>query len=165
MHSKLFPFYKISLLLLISFFIGCGSQPDKSKKPEVKAKKVVVKQSKDKTPPKAASQKPTGPKENADSSVEKDASDKKGDSSQASEIGESEEEVADIYDPTGRIDPFAPLVKERKFVYRTLGDTGIKLPVISMGVMNANNPNLVKAALDAGIVFIDTAHYYQNGSY
>jgi predicted aldo/keto reductase-like oxidoreductase len=54
-------------------------------------------------------------------------------------------------------------LKERKLVYRTLGKTGIKLPVINMGVMNADNPNLVKAALDAGIVHLDTAWYYQRG--
>ena len=53
--------------------------------------------------------------------------------------------------------------KERKFIYRTLGKTGLKLPIISMGVMNANNPHLVRAALDAGIVHLDTAWYYQNG--
>ncbi len=52
---------------------------------------------------------------------------------------------------------------KEKFIYRTLGKTGIKLPIISMGVMNANNPNLVKAALDAGIVHLDTAWYYQGG--
>jgi predicted aldo/keto reductase-like oxidoreductase len=32
-----------------------------------------------------------------------------------------------------------------------------------MGVMNADNPNLVKAALDGGIVLLDTAHGYQDG--
>jgi predicted aldo/keto reductase-like oxidoreductase len=32
-----------------------------------------------------------------------------------------------------------------------------------MGVMNADNPQLVKAALDAGIVHLDTAWYYQRG--
>ncbi|MBU0711160.1 aldo/keto reductase [bacterium] len=53
--------------------------------------------------------------------------------------------------------------KQRKIVYRTLGKTGIKVPVISMGVMNADNPNLVKAALDNGIVLLDTAWYYQRG--
>ena len=42
--------------------------------------------------------------------------------------------------------------KERKFAYRTLGKTGIKLPVINMGVMNTNNPSLVKVALDSGKV-------------
>ncbi len=50
--------------------------------------------------------------------------------------------------------------KERKFVYRTLGKTGLKLPVINMGVMNSDNPNLVRAALDAGILLLDTAHGY-----
>ena len=53
--------------------------------------------------------------------------------------------------------------KERKIIYRTLGKTGIKLPVISMGVMNADNPNLVRSALDNGIVHLDTAHIYQRG--
>ncbi len=51
----------------------------------------------------------------------------------------------------------------RKFIYRTLGNTGIKVPIVSMGVMNAQNPALVKAALDAGINFLDTAHGYQRG--
>ena len=53
--------------------------------------------------------------------------------------------------------------KERKFVRRKLGKTGLDLPVVSMGVMNADNPELVRAALDAGIVHFDTAHYYQRG--
>ena len=53
--------------------------------------------------------------------------------------------------------------KDRKLVYRKLGKTGIKLPVVSMGVMNADNPELVRAALDAGIVHLDTANYYQRG--
>ena len=53
--------------------------------------------------------------------------------------------------------------KKHKIIYRTLGKTGIKVPVISMGVMNADNPNLVKAALDAGIVYLDTAWSYQRG--
>jgi hypothetical protein len=51
----------------------------------------------------------------------------------------------------------------RKFVYRVLGKTGIKLPVITMGVMNSDNPNLIRAALDAGLVHLDTAHGYMRG--
>ena len=51
----------------------------------------------------------------------------------------------------------------RKFVYRVLGRTGIKLPGITMGVMNSDNPNLVRAALDAGLVHLDTAHGYMRG--
>ena len=53
--------------------------------------------------------------------------------------------------------------KERKFAYRILGRTGIKLPVINMGVMNTNNPNLVRAAFDSGVVMLDTAQGYQRG--
>ncbi|UCE39884.1 MAG: aldo/keto reductase [Candidatus Aminicenantes bacterium] len=56
-----------------------------------------------------------------------------------------------------------PLVEKEKFIYRTLGKTGIKLPIVSMGVMNAENPNLVAAALDSGIILLDTAHGYQKG--
>ena len=54
--------------------------------------------------------------------------------------------------------------KEWKIICRTLGKTGIKLPVMSMGVQNSDNPNLVRAALDAGMVHLDTAHYYQRGT-
>lgn len=48
--------------------------------------------------------------------------------------------------------------------YRVLGKTGITLPVISMGVMNTDNPHLVQAALDAGVVHLDTAQGYQRGT-
>ena len=47
---------------------------------------------------------------------------------------------------------------------RVLGRTGIRLPIISMGVMNTDNPQLVRAALDAGYVFLDTAQGYQRGT-
>ncbi len=50
-----------------------------------------------------------------------------------------------------------------KPIIRTLGRTGLKLPVVSMGVMNSDNPNLIRAALDRGIVMLDTAHGYQRG--
>jgi len=53
--------------------------------------------------------------------------------------------------------------KERRFFYRTLGNTGLKLPVINMGVMNSDNPNLIRAALDSGLVLLDTAHGYMGG--
>jgi predicted aldo/keto reductase-like oxidoreductase len=50
-----------------------------------------------------------------------------------------------------------------KIVYRDLGKTGIKLPVITMGVMNSDNPNLIRAALDSGMVHLDTANGYIRG--
>jgi len=53
--------------------------------------------------------------------------------------------------------------KGQKRLYRTLGKTGLKLPVINMGVMNSDNPNLIRTALDSGIVLLDTAHAYMQG--
>jgi predicted aldo/keto reductase-like oxidoreductase len=46
---------------------------------------------------------------------------------------------------------------------RTLGKTGLQIPILSMGVMRADNPNIVRAAYDSGITHFDTAHGYQNG--
>jgi len=51
-----------------------------------------------------------------------------------------------------------------KVVKRKLGKTGIELPVVSFGVMRADNPNLIKAAMSAGVKHFDTAHGYQNGN-
>jgi len=50
-----------------------------------------------------------------------------------------------------------------KLVYRTLGKTGIKLPIVSMGTMDAISEALVRTALDAGIRHIATAQYYAEG--
>ena len=52
----------------------------------------------------------------------------------------------------------------RPIITRKLGKTGIELPVISMGVMNAENPNLLKVAYEKGIKHFDSAHIYQNGN-
>lgn len=54
--------------------------------------------------------------------------------------------------------------RKGKVVRRKLGNTGLELPVVSFGVMRADNPNLVKAAMDAGVEHFDTAHGYQNGN-
>ena len=53
--------------------------------------------------------------------------------------------------------------KEANFIYRTLGKTGIKVPIVSMGVMNTMNPKLVEAAYNAGIKHFDTAALYGQG--
>jgi uncharacterized protein len=58
----------------------------------------------------------------------------------------------------------AAKAKEGGFLTRPLGKTGIILPVVSMGVMNSNNENLIQAALDGGICHLDTAHGYQRGT-
>lgn len=52
--------------------------------------------------------------------------------------------------------------KEGKMIYRTLGKTGIKLPIISIGAASYD-VNLYKTALDSGIKHIDTSQYYYNG--
>ena len=52
---------------------------------------------------------------------------------------------------------------QTKPIVRTLGKTGLKIPVVSMGVMNADNPAVVQAALDSGIFMLDTANGYQRG--
>ncbi len=50
-----------------------------------------------------------------------------------------------------------------KIIHRTLGKTGIRVPVISMGTGDTDNPNLVKAGLDKGIRLYATSRYYGNG--
>jgi len=54
--------------------------------------------------------------------------------------------------------------EDTKFLYRTLGNTGIRLPVISMGTGNTNNPNLVSSALNKGVKLLATSEAYQNGN-
>ncbi len=50
---------------------------------------------------------------------------------------------------------------ENKIIFRTLGRTGYKVPIISMGT--STNEYLIKAALKAGIVHFDTANGYGKG--
>src|ERR1035437_5912733 len=46
---------------------------------------------------------------------------------------------------------------------RTLGKTGLSLPVVSMGVMNADVPIVLRRAYELGIRCFDAAAGYQNG--
>jgi aryl-alcohol dehydrogenase-like predicted oxidoreductase len=46
--------------------------------------------------------------------------------------------------------------EERKLIYRTLGKTGIRVPVIGMGILSSGSPALINAALDAGITHFDS---------
>jgi predicted aldo/keto reductase-like oxidoreductase len=43
-----------------------------------------------------------------------------------------------------------------KLIYRTLGKTGIRVPVIGMGILTSGSPALIKAALDSGITLFDS---------
>jgi predicted aldo/keto reductase-like oxidoreductase len=56
------------------------------------------------------------------------------------------------------------LNRQQDLVYRTLGKTGLKLPVISMGTMNINNPSIIIAAIDSGIKLLTTSSYYREGN-
>ncbi len=52
---------------------------------------------------------------------------------------------------------------ESEIVYRQLGSTGYKVSEVGIGAMNTRDKELIHAAIDRGINYIDTAHGYQNG--
>jgi predicted aldo/keto reductase-like oxidoreductase len=52
---------------------------------------------------------------------------------------------------------------KKEIIYRILGKTGLKIPIVSMGVMNASLPELVKRSYEKGIRYFDTSAYYQRG--
>lgn len=66
----------------------------------------------------------------------------------------------------------APMVKKAaarqeqapKIIYRTLGRTDLRIPIVSFGVMNSDSPDLISRALDMGINHLDTAHLYLRGN-
>jgi len=60
--------------------------------------------------------------------------------------------------------PHIAQVDKSNIIYRTLGKTGLKVPVISFGVMRSDNPALCKAAYEQGIKLFDTANGYMNGN-
>jgi predicted aldo/keto reductase-like oxidoreductase len=56
------------------------------------------------------------------------------------------------------------LIPEKKeIIYRTLGKTGIRMPVVNMGVMNSLDPILVKKSYENGIRYFDTSATYMRG--
>lgn len=57
--------------------------------------------------------------------------------------------------------PAKPPLKIRE--YRRLGRTGFKVSDISVGGGPLSNDNVLRAALDAGINYIDTAEHYERG--
>jgi aryl-alcohol dehydrogenase-like predicted oxidoreductase len=59
----------------------------------------------------------------------------------------------------GSAGPAAP----GSLIERTLGRTGLKMPVVGMGVMNASLPALVVQSYQRGVRLFDTAWFYQRG--
>ena len=57
-----------------------------------------------------------------------------------------------------------PADEKKEMIFRTLGRTGVKVPIVSMGVMNSSNPNLLKVAWQLGMRHFDTAWTYQGGN-
>jgi predicted aldo/keto reductase-like oxidoreductase len=53
-----------------------------------------------------------------------------------------------------------PMIKD----YRVLGRTGFKISDIGCGPVSISNENVLKAVLDTGVNFIDTAEFYGNGN-
>ena len=53
--------------------------------------------------------------------------------------------------------------ENKPIIKRKLGKTGIELSIVSFGVMRADSPALVHAAIKEGITHFDTAHGYQGG--
>ncbi len=52
---------------------------------------------------------------------------------------------------------------KKKVIYRTLGRTGVKLPIVSMGAMRGDGKALLEGGISSGITHFDTAHVYQKG--
>jgi uncharacterized protein len=60
-------------------------------------------------------------------------------------------------------EPKPPESFEGKPATRKLGKTGIEIPIVSMGVMNADIPGLIRRSFEIGVRHFDTAAGYQNG--
>jgi predicted aldo/keto reductase-like oxidoreductase len=50
-----------------------------------------------------------------------------------------------------------------KILYRTLGNTGLRMPIVNMGVMNTRDSALVRRSYEKGVRHFDTAAHYQRG--
>jgi len=57
----------------------------------------------------------------------------------------------------------AAAAKPSTIIRRKLGKTDIEVPIISMGVMNADNPAVIQESFNTGIRLFDTARTYQRG--
>lgn len=55
-------------------------------------------------------------------------------------------------------------IRQGQLRYRTLGKTGLQVPMLSVGTGNINNPNLVKLAYNEGLRLFFSATYYGEGN-
>ena len=54
-------------------------------------------------------------------------------------------------------------LKKGEVMHRTLGRTGLKVPLVNLGFVRSDNPRIINYGLDLGMTLIDTAHGYSNG--
>ncbi len=110
MHKKAI-FYSLILICMIAFLtFGCDKQKEPAKKSDLAAKKITPRakkisapKAKPKAPAANTSQQPQAPEDKA----------KEADSQQAAD---SDSESVGLYNPIGKIDPFAPLFKQEQVV-------------------------------------------------
>jgi predicted aldo/keto reductase-like oxidoreductase len=67
------------------------------------------------------------------------------------------------FDLFGQTAAATPAESAAPILYRTLGKTGLSMPIVSMGVMNASIPGVVRRAYEVGMRHFDTAAGYQQG--
>jgi predicted aldo/keto reductase-like oxidoreductase len=53
---------------------------------------------------------------------------------------------------------------EKEIITRKLGNTGIEIPVLSIGCGGVDSPSIIRAAMQVGIKHFDTANRYQQGN-
>lgn len=53
--------------------------------------------------------------------------------------------------------------EDKPVIYRTLGKTGIRVPIISSGIVPQDNLRLCRSIFRSGILLFDSAYLYQNG--
>lgn len=58
----------------------------------------------------------------------------------------------------------APSAQKLEMPMRTLGKTGMKVTLLGFGCMTTSDPAVIRAGVDAGINYFDTARGYQNGN-
>jgi len=63
--------------------------------------------------------------------------------------------LAQKVEKVGKIEP--------EIITRKLGKSGLRIPIVSMGAMNSNNPEIIGASYELGIRHFDTAANYQFG--
>jgi uncharacterized protein len=79
-------------------------------------------------------------------------------------LGVAFDSKASTLEPSENLETKKSDLQKQNLITRTLGRTGIQIPIVSMGVMNADIPELVSESHKLGIRYFDTAWFYQGGN-